>query len=69
MAMMSHEDEGVALESCEFWMAFCEAEFEKQLLRPHLDKLVPMLLKNMVRPRLNFFPGLSGCFLQTWLHT
>lgn len=41
-------DEGVALESCEFWSAFCEAAVEPAMLRPFLPRLVPVLLKNMV---------------------
>lgn len=41
-------DEGVALESCEFWTAFCEAQVEPGVLRPFLGRLVPVLLKNMV---------------------
>ena len=46
---MAQEDEGVALESCEFWMACCEAQMEPALLRPYLGALIPMLLKNMAR--------------------
>ncbi|KAF5838766.1 ARM repeat-containing protein, partial [Dunaliella salina] len=42
------EDEGVALESCEFWMGFCEAHLDPQLLLPYLGRLIPMLMKNMV---------------------
>ena len=47
-------DEGVALESCEFWSAFCEASVAQpdrlnpEILRPFLGRLVPVLLKNMV---------------------
>lgn len=41
-------DEGVALESCEFWSAFCEAAVDAGLLRPFLGRLIPVLLKNMV---------------------
>ena len=41
-------DEGVALESCEFWTAFCEAKVQPSMLRPFLGRLVPVLLKNMV---------------------
>lgn len=52
-------DEGVALESCEFWSAFCEASVEPEVLRPYLPRLVPALMRNMmygefdeeVRPR------------------
>ena len=41
-------DEGVALESCEFWSAFCEASVEPGVLQPFLGRLIPVLLKNMV---------------------
>ena len=46
--LMQDSDEGVALESCEFWTAFCEAQVEAAVLRPFLGRLVPVLLKNMV---------------------
>ena len=41
-------DEGVALESCEFWSAFCEAAVEPGVLRPFLGRLAPVLLRNMM---------------------
>mgnify|MGYP001183022614 CR=1 FL=1 len=43
-------DEDVALESCEFWAAFCEADLERdtvETLREFTPKLIPMLLTNM----------------------
>lgn len=46
--MVQDGDEGVALESCEFWSAFCEAAVDPQTLRPFLGRLVPVLLKNMM---------------------
>ena len=45
---MQDGDEGVALESCEFWSAFCDAAVEPGVLRPFLDRLIPVLLRNMV---------------------
>mmetsp|Transcript_18691 Transcript_18691/g.56506 ORF Transcript_18691/g.56506 Transcript_18691/m.56506 type:complete len:924 (-) Transcript_18691:2081-4852(-) len=42
------DDEGLALEACEFWAAFCDSSVDVQLLRPHLGRVVPMLLKNMI---------------------
>eukprot|EP00798_Chlamydomonas_sp_ICE-L_P031863 gene31863-7069_t len=48
LAMNEGEDETVALESCEFWMAFCEAQLDPELLRPFLPRLIPVLMKNMV---------------------
>jgi hypothetical protein len=42
-------DEDVALESAEFWVAFCDAEdLEPELLRPFLPRLIPLLLDKMV---------------------
>jgi hypothetical protein len=46
------DNEGVALESCEFWSAFCESQLEPEVLRPFLPRLLPVLLRNMVRARL-----------------
>lgn len=48
--LMSNQDgdEGVALESAEFWMAFCNADVDADMLKPFLPKLVPVLMKNMV---------------------
>ena len=48
----------MALESCEFWSAFCEAAVSQpdrlnpEILRPFLGRLVPVLLKNMVSRNL-----------------
>ncbi|EFN51057.1 hypothetical protein CHLNCDRAFT_59360 [Chlorella variabilis] len=41
------EDEGIAVEACEFWTAFCESEVDKDVLRPSLPRVLPVLLKNM----------------------
>ena len=46
----SDGDEDVALESCEFWAAFCEADLERdtvEVLSEFTPKLIPMLLTNM----------------------
>jgi transportin-1 len=43
-------DSGVALESCEFWSAFCEAELGPEfitVLQEFIPQLVPVLLTNM----------------------
>jgi transportin-1 len=40
----------VALESCEFWCAYCEAELSPdyyQVLREFIPQLIPVLLTNM----------------------
>ncbi|ABP01032.1 predicted protein [Ostreococcus lucimarinus CCE9901] len=44
------EDKDVAMESCEFWGAFCEAELGDdyvQILREFTPRLIPVLLTNM----------------------
>lgn len=48
-AWLQDEDEGIAVEACEFWTAFCESEMDKDVLRPFLPRVLPVLLKNMVR--------------------
>ena len=43
-------DSEVALESCEFWCAFCEAELTEEyfaVLRDFIPRLIPVLLTNM----------------------
>ena len=47
-ACLQDGDSDLALESCEFWSAFCEARLSPELLQPHLQTLIPVLLKNMV---------------------
>ncbi|KAL0448093.1 UNVERIFIED_CONTAM: Transportin-1, partial [Sesamum latifolium] len=37
----------VALEACEFWSAYCEAELPPENLREFLPRLLPILLSNM----------------------
>mmetsp|Transcript_9191 Transcript_9191/g.26329 ORF Transcript_9191/g.26329 Transcript_9191/m.26329 type:complete len:907 (-) Transcript_9191:548-3268(-) len=41
-------EEEVALESCEFWSAFCEAGIPSIVLAEFLPRLVPVLMKNMM---------------------
>jgi transportin-1 len=42
-------DEGVALAACEFWAAYPESALDVEALRPALPRLLPVLLRNMVR--------------------
>ncbi|OMO87359.1 CLIP-associated protein [Corchorus capsularis] len=42
------DDDEVALEACEFWSTYCEAELNPELLREYLQQLIPVLLSNMV---------------------
>ncbi|KAI4374895.1 hypothetical protein MLD38_012834 [Melastoma candidum] len=40
-------DEEVALEACEYWSTYCQAELHPEFLRDLLDRLIPVLLTNM----------------------
>ncbi|ONK73217.1 uncharacterized protein A4U43_C04F28570 [Asparagus officinalis] len=40
-------DDEVALESCEFWSAYCDANLPPDRLRDVLPRLIPVLLSNM----------------------
>ncbi|KAG6407999.1 hypothetical protein SASPL_131001 [Salvia splendens] len=41
------QDDEVALEACEFWSAYCEAELPPENLQEFLPRLLPILLSNM----------------------
>ncbi|EOX97585.1 Importin beta-2, putative isoform 2 [Theobroma cacao] len=41
-------DDEVALEACEFWSAYCDAQLPSENLREYLPRLIPILLSNMV---------------------
>lgn len=41
-------DDEVALEACEFWSAYCEAQSRPEILIKFLPRLIPVLLSNMV---------------------
>ncbi|GMN38220.1 hypothetical protein TIFTF001_007452 [Ficus carica] len=41
-------DDEVALEACEFWSAYCDAQLSPENLREFLPRLIPILLSNMV---------------------
>ncbi|KHF99699.1 Transportin-1 [Gossypium arboreum] len=40
-------DDEVALEACEFWSAYCDAQLPPEILREYLPRLIPILLSNM----------------------
>ncbi|KAL6346911.1 hypothetical protein AAG906_003028 [Vitis piasezkii] len=40
-------DDEVALEACEFWSAYCDAQLPLENLREFLPRLIPVLLSNM----------------------
>jgi len=44
----SMDDEVIALEACEFWLAFAEGEHLRGPLEPYLPKIIPVLVKGMV---------------------
>ncbi|KAL4609820.1 hypothetical protein ACB092_08G008400 [Castanea dentata] len=41
-------DDEVALEACEFWSAYCDAQLPPENIREFLPRLIPILLSNMV---------------------
>ncbi|KAL5788948.1 hypothetical protein ACOSP7_005897 [Xanthoceras sorbifolium] len=40
-------DDEVALEACEFWSAYCDAQLPPEYLKEFLPRLIPVLLSNM----------------------
>ena len=40
-------DDGVALEACEFWLSLAEQPICKDVLSPHIEALVPVLVRGM----------------------
>ncbi|XP_050304980.1 transportin-2-like [Anthonomus grandis grandis] len=42
-----HEDHDISLQACEFWLACTKLPSCKEILTPYIDKLLPLLLKNM----------------------
>lgn len=40
-------DEGVSLEACEFWLSLAEQPICREVLGPHLARLVPILVRGM----------------------
>lgn len=40
-------DEGVALEACEFWLSLAEQSICRDVLSSHLNRLVPILVRGM----------------------
>lgn len=43
----NHEDQEVALQACEFWLASTKINTCKEMLTPYIEKLLPTLLRNM----------------------
>jgi len=40
-------DEGVSLEACEFWLSLADEPLCKDALQPHLERLIPVLVRGM----------------------
>ena len=40
-------DDTVALEACEFWLSLAEQPVCHQTLAPHIERLVPVLIRGM----------------------
>ncbi|KAB0801453.1 hypothetical protein PPYR_05807 [Photinus pyralis] len=40
-------DENVALEACEFWLSLAEQHICREVLGPHLNRLIPVLVRGM----------------------
>ncbi|KAK9889752.1 hypothetical protein WA026_007134 [Henosepilachna vigintioctopunctata] len=47
LAKTQHKDSEVALQACEFWFTATKLTNCKELLTPYMEKLLPILLKNM----------------------
>ena len=41
------QDDGVALEACEFWLSLAEQPICKDVLGPHIERLIPVLVRGM----------------------
>ena len=41
------QDDGVALEACEFWLSLAEQPICKDVLNSHIERLVPVLVRGM----------------------
>lgn len=40
-------DDNVALEACEFWLSLAEQDVCREVLPPHLGRLIPTLVRGM----------------------
>ena len=45
--LLQDNDDNVALEACEFWLSLAEHPICKEALKPHLPKLLPVLVRGM----------------------
>ena len=47
MLRTQDDDDAVSLEACEFWLSLAEQPICKEVLAPHIIRLVPILVKGM----------------------
>ena len=47
MERTQDNDDGVSLESCEFWLSLAEQTVCREVLAPYIDRLLPILVKGM----------------------
>ena len=47
MERTQDNDDGVSLESCEFWLSLAEQPVCREVLAPYIDRLLPILVKGM----------------------
>lgn len=47
MLRTQDDDDAVSLEACEFWLSLAEQPICKDVLAPHIMRLVPILVKGM----------------------
>lgn len=64
MERTQDEDDTVALESCEFWLSLAEQKVCREVLGPHIDQLVPILVKGMKYSEIDIILLKVCCILQ-----
>lgn len=47
MLRTQDDDDSVALEACEYWLSLAEQPICKEVLQPHIERLIPILVKGM----------------------
>ena len=48
MLLRTQDSDGtVALEACEFWLSLAEQPICKEVLTPHMERLIPVLIRGM----------------------
>ena len=47
LARTQDADDSVSLEACEFWLSLADEPVCKEALQPHLNRLIPVLVRGM----------------------